>query len=90
LQVFLSEHHPSPHLYQAKLGQKNIVLFGITPGDEWLNVFTRRRHKGETPGSFAGEYERYGFSVERNGWAYGSKPAGAHEIRQLIAHFVSD
>jgi len=90
LQVFLSEHQPSPYLYQATMGGDNIVLFGITPGDEWLNVFTRRRHKGEMPGSFTGEYKRYGFSIARNGWAYGDRPAGADELRQLIAYFVSD
>lgn len=90
LQAFLSERHPSPYLYQAKIGENNVVLLGVTPGEEWLNVFTRRRRKGETPGNFTGEYKRYGFSVERNGWAYGNHPAGAHEIRQLIAYFVSD
>jgi len=84
LRVFVEDHHPTQVVVKATIGGSNEVVFTFSPGDEWINVYTRHRRRGEKPGHFSGAYDRYGFSLGRDGWSYGRYPAGAREIRKLI------
>ncbi len=84
LRVFVEDRHPSQVIVKATIGGSNEVIFSFNPGDEWINIYTRHRRRGEKPGQFSGAYDRYGFSLGRDGWSYGRYPAGAGEIRKLI------
>lgn len=52
---------------------------------EWIDIFARKRRKGEKEGNFTGAYERYGYNLLEKRWSYGEGPAGAKEIKIQIA-----
>ena len=52
---------------------------------EWIDVYARKREKGEKEGNFTGFYERYGYNLLEKRWSYGEGPAGASEIKKQIA-----
>lgn len=52
--------------------------------NDWIDVFARKRRKGDGDGHYTGGYDRFGFNVIENRWSYGSGPPGALEIREMI------
>ena len=52
---------------------------------EWIDVYARKRKKGEKEGNFTGSYERYGYNLLEKRWSYSEGPAGASEIKKQIA-----
>jgi hypothetical protein len=51
---------------------------------EWLNFYAHNQKRGQTIAQASGKINRYGWSIERKGWAYGKPPPGARELRRLI------
>jgi hypothetical protein len=60
-----------------------ILMTGGT-SSEWLNFYAHNQKRGETIAQASGKINRYGWSIERKGWAYGKPPPGARELRKLI------
>ena len=52
---------------------------------EWIDVYARKRRKGEKECNFTGSYKRYGYNLLEKRWSYGKGPAGASEIKKQIA-----
>jgi hypothetical protein len=71
----------------TQLASGESVYFGTREGSKWVNVYTRKRRKGDSAGKYSGAYEKFGFDREFKKWSYGVGPPAAREIRQLIASF---
>lgn len=72
---------------------KNFAINHMTSGEPvvfcygrnaWIDVFARKRRKGDGDGHYTGGYDRFGFNIEENRWSYGTGPPGALEIREMI------
>jgi hypothetical protein len=71
--------------YRLTLASGERLAVGYTAGDDWLDVITRKRKKGEKGGRFTGPYDVFGYNMTAGRWSYGEGPAGAGEIRKLLA-----
>jgi len=60
-----------------------ILMTGGTNA-EWLNFYAHNQKRGQTIAQASGNINRYGWNIERKGWAYGKPPPGARELRKLI------
>ena len=86
--AILKSYSRKASYYGTHLPSGSVVAFGISPGEEWIDVFARKRKKGETAGNCTGEYACYGYSIQRNGWSYGEGPVGAKEIREALRNLI--
>jgi hypothetical protein len=57
-------------------------------GNEWVDVFTRKRRKGDSGGLYSGKYDRFGFNINEQRWSYGDAPPGAREIRSVLSQVL--
>lgn len=57
-------------------------------GNEWVDVFTRKRRKGDSSGLYSGKYDRFGFSTNEQRWSYGDGPPGAREIKSILSQVL--
>lgn len=61
----------------------------ICHGDnEWVDVFTRKRRKGDSGGLYSGKYERFGYNKNERRWSYGEGPPGAREIKSILSQIL--
>lgn len=80
----LLEYLPSEkHLVANNMTSGAAVIF-CYGSSSWVDVFSRKRRKGDGDGKYTGNYDRFGFNVEENRWSYGEGPPGALEIRGMI------
>ncbi|WP_317933581.1 hypothetical protein [Halioxenophilus sp. WMMB6] len=57
-------------------------------GNEWVDVFTRKRRKGDSGGLYSGKYDRFGFNINEQRWSYGDGPPGAREIKSILSQVL--
>jgi len=53
-------------------------------GTSWIDIYARKRRKGDKDGVYTGKYENYGFNSKDYRWRTGIVPAGAMEIRDMV------
>ncbi len=85
--VILQRSSTNKKLTTVKLESGNEVAI-CHGGSEWIDVFTRKRKKGDNGGLYTGKYDRFGFNLNENRWSYGDGPPGAREIRFIISQVV--
>ena len=56
--------------------------------NEWVDVFTRKRRKGDSGGRYTGKYDRFGYNVNEQRWSYGDGPPGAKEIKSILSRVL--
>lgn len=78
------EHKKKDTYYRAQLASGQELAFGVTAGDDWVDIISRKRKRGEKDGHFTGKFATFGFSFSEARWSYGEGPPGAAEIRTLI------
>lgn len=71
--------------YRLRMASGEVFAVGFTEGEPWLDVFTRKRRKGEKGGVYTGPYDDFGYDALDGRWSYGESPPRAAEIRELIA-----
>jgi hypothetical protein len=76
------------HFVTGTLSSGAAVLIGYSPDDPWIDVYSRKRKKGDHGGVYTGEYDCFGFNVDRNGWSFGDGPPGAREIRSMLKELL--
>jgi hypothetical protein len=72
------------NVYAVHLRSGEKVYFGTKNDREWVDVYTRKRKRGEKAGSFTGAYSKFGFDRGARRWSYGDGPPAAKEIREII------
>jgi hypothetical protein len=82
-----SQSHPKVRHFRVKMPSGEYAYFGCTPGSGWVDVYARKRRKGETGGDFHGEYSMYGYSIAGR-WSYGDGPPGAAHLREYITQLT--
>lgn len=60
------------------------VLIATTLDRDWINVFARRKKKGERNHEASGGIREHGWSIEHQRWSYGEGPPGAGELRKIL------
>jgi hypothetical protein len=75
------------HLTTVKLSSGNEVSI-CHGGNEWVDVFTRKRRKGDSGGLYSGKYDRFGFNINEQRWSYGDGPPGAREIKSILSQVL--
>jgi len=72
--------------YVTRVESGREVAFGVTVGEEWINVIVGPSPtKKPASGDGLGGYRRYSFSMAQARWSYGESPKGmAMELRDLI------
>ena len=57
-------------------GQASFVLIS-SPQNDWANIFT----------SNDGDYDRYGYNLSKDGYAYEIEPPNSEKIRKAVVAF---
>ena len=87
--VLLQRPRAKLHFVTGTLSSGAAVLIGYSPDDPWIDVYSRKRRKGDRGGVYTGEYDCFGFNVDRNGWSFGDGPPGAREIRAMLKELLA-
>jgi len=72
-------------LHKGQLTSGEAIYFGTRDGKKWVDVYTRKRRKGDSNGKYSGAYDKFGFNQEEGKWSYVDGPPAAKEIRLLIS-----
>lgn len=86
--VLLQGTRAKTNFVTGTLSSGAAVLIGSSPDDPWIDVYSRKRKKGDRGGVYTGDYDCFGFNVERNGWSFGDGPPGAREIRSMLKELL--
>ncbi len=84
LKAILANHYRKSFYRRGTMASGEPIAFGLSAGEPWIDVFTRKRRKGDRDGKYTGDYDRFGFSLDERRWSYGDGPPGAREIRSMI------
>ena len=87
--VLLEHRRTKTNYVRGKLSSGQPVLIGYSCDDSWLDVYARKRRKGDRDGVYTGNYDCFGFNIERNGWSFGDGPPGAREIRSMLKNLTA-
>lgn len=83
----LLEFRPAKdNIYQGVLNSGEPVLLFVSKGDDFIEVYTRKRRSGDIGGKYTGDYDRFSYSIQMNRWnSYDMKgPPGASEIKTML------
>lgn len=61
------------------------VVMTIGFSKDWINVYAHSVRAGERIANASGPIKNYGWSVIDHRWSYGDPPAGARELKKLLA-----
>lgn len=86
--VLLQNGRAKLHFVIGTLSSGAAVLIGSSPDDPWIDVYSRKRRRGDRGGVYTGDHDCFGFNVERNGWSFGNGPPGAREIRPMLKELL--
>lgn len=85
IRAIIEDGHGGPlYAFMVDRPTTGQVLMTGNANSEWLNFYARNKRSGETVAQASGKIKRYGWSLQRKGWAYGNPPPGARELRALI------
>ncbi|SDH70635.1 SWIM zinc finger family protein [Propionivibrio dicarboxylicus] len=66
------------------------VLLTVSRNKDWVNVFARKKRRGETMATASGEIDQFGWSVAESRWSYGEAPPGARELRGILKKITAN
>lgn len=70
--------------YMLRRGEAPPVLITAGGSDEWINVYARKKRRGEKVSEASGPIERHGWNLAQQRWSYGEGPDGAREIKKVL------
>jgi hypothetical protein len=79
--LILDPYDPRSNYLEFPYEGRSVIL-GFTPGQEWVDVYAAAK-KGKG-GAETGEMTKFGFSVTRPGWSYGTSPYRSVPIKEAI------
>ncbi len=74
--IFKSPHGPYDMIWFAQDSLGNVVAVCIVIDKPWMNIFAKKGGRGP--------YERFGFHISEERWAYNYAPENAAEILEMV------
>lgn len=83
--AIVDDGHGGPKIaYMIARDAASPALITVGSSDEWINVYARKKKKGEKVSEASGSIARYGWSISQQRWSYGDGPDGAREIKKML------